>query len=281
MAMKAWVLVALVAACGRDGGQNAVKEKTRAELTAAWGTKVKDRLDKVVAAAKAASAADLGAPGDAQLALDFVHREGKHPNAFAVQFDDVQSATEPRPPPPPPYNAAAEIESAMAEGRDPVFKRPRPPHPLFTFQADHDSHVSVAKDLLGVIAAGSGSADTANLRYGDEEMLEQFVNAKYVLVVTPTDVQWPELPSDDEFVPGKATLRAMLIEIDTAKPLGGFETTAQSSDKVRVLETADYDAVARKVDGDFLAEASTAVAKGIETRWPGAKAPASFGHTSY
>ena len=43
----------------------AKKPKTVEELKAEWGTKVQARLEKVVAAAKAANGSELGAPGDA------------------------------------------------------------------------------------------------------------------------------------------------------------------------------------------------------------------------
>jgi hypothetical protein len=269
--MKAWMCIALVAACGRDGkGPVEKKQKTVEELKAAWGTKVQARLEKVVAAAKAASGAELGAPGDAQLALDFEWDDEKaHPNAFAVQLDDVLSATEPRPAPVKP-DPAAEIEKAMAEGRTPVFDL-GPTHPPFAFKGAGYFHVQKAKGLLGIPTAFASP----------EYVYDQFVNAKYVLVISPSDVTWPKATGMD-FETGSARLRAVLIEIDTAKPLGGFEATAHNSSEVRVPEAptgvnADLqkydDSVQRKLDTDFLNELGKPVAKGIETRWPGTKRP--------
>jgi len=265
------MVIALVTACGR-GGENAPakKEKSVEELKAEWGTKVQARLEKVVAAAKAASGAELGAPGDAQLALDFEWNDPKaHPNAFAVPLEDVLSATEPRPEP-PKYDPAKEIEKAMAEGRDPVLTPPTN-HPPFTLVHGGFHHVERAKGLLGIPSASASP----------EYVYNAFVTAKYVLVVTTLGMAWPEAAGKD-FTSGTAKLRAVLIDIETGKPLGGFEATSHNSDKVRVPSAptgvnADlqryFDSVQRTLDNDFLDEVGGAVAKGIETRWPGSKVP--------
>lgn len=280
--MNAWVCLALVAACGRDGGgQSTAKEKSVDELKAVWGTKVQGRLEKVVAAAKAANGAELGAPGDAQLALDFEWNDAKaHPNVFAVQADDLLSATEARPVPvkkDAAAAAAAEIVKAAEEGRDPVVNVEaimEPSHPAFALTSGGYGHVEKAKGLLGIPTAFASK----------EYVYDQFVNAKYVLVISPTDVQWPKV-GGSTFESGMAKLRGVLIEIDTAKPLGGFEVIAHNSEKVRVPPAptgvnADYqkyiESVQRNVDNDFLGELGTAVVTGIETRWPGSKTPVDF-----
>lgn len=265
------MVIALVAACGRGGEKAAPKkEPSVEELKATWGTKVQARLEKVVAAAKAADGAELGAPGDAQLALDFEWNDPKaHPNVFAVQLDDVLSATEPRPAP-VKNDPAKEIEKAMAEGRDPVFKF-EPSHPAFSLNHAGYDHVAKAKGLLGIPTAFPSP----------EYVYDQFVNAKYVLVISASDVKWPNA-GGNSFETGIAQLRGVLIEIDTAKPLGGFDVKAESSDKVRIPKpptgvNADLqkyqESVQTKLDNDFLNELGGSVAKGIETRWPGTKTP--------
>jgi len=269
--MKAWIwTIAVVAACGRSGGHNVVKkDKTLEELKPVWGAKVQAKLDKVIAAAKAATSAELGAPGDAQLALDFEWDEEKdHPNVFAVQIEDMQSATELRPTPPPQPSLADEAWKAAEEGKPIVIKPPEPSHPRFTFQDDGHSHVFKAKALLGVPNTGG--------QY-PEYVYDQFVNAKYMLVVMPGEVVWPSAEGAT-FQTGGAKLRAILVEIDTAKPLGGFETTAQNSDKVLVNDlTGPAERIQAKLDKDFLAESGTAVVKGVEQRWPGTKTPLDWG----
>jgi hypothetical protein len=102
-----------------------------------------------------------------------------------------------------------------------------------------------------------------------------------MLVVSPRDVKWPTV-GGMSFESGTAKLRAVLIEIDTAKPLGGFEVMASNSDKVRVPSpptgvNADLqkysESVQRDLDDDFLNELGTAVVTGLEARWPGTKTP--------
>jgi hypothetical protein len=265
-----WVVV--VAACGHEGGHNvAKKQKTLEELKPLWSAKVQAKLDKVIAAAKAAGDGELGAPADPALALDLEWDDEKaHPNAFAVQLDELQSATE-LAPTPVPFDPAKEIEKAMAEGRTPDLV-PRMRHPRFTFQSDGHSHVFKAKWLLGV--------PNANGQY-PEYVLDQFVNAKYMLVVTPSEVAWPGAPSGVDFESGRVKLRATLIDIDTAKPLGGFETTATSSDKVRLSADTHDQAMQDTLDRDFIAESSVAVVKGVAARWPGAKTPLTWSSRGY
>lgn len=261
-----WLLIVLVAACGGSNEKPAAKEKTPEELKAAWGPKVKARLDKVIAAAKAASGGELGTPGDAKLALDFDWDDAKaHPNAIAVQLDDVQSATELRAVPkvPGPDDAWKDF----ADGKAVVITPESEQHARFTFQADGKSHVFKAKALLGV--------PNASGQY-PEYVYDQFVNAKYLLVVTPGDVQWA-VASGSTFQSGTAPMRAMLVEIDTAKPLGGFETTAHNSDKVTVNETKSGLNPKDKLDKDLRGASGKAILEGITQRWPGAKTPYDFG----
>jgi len=245
--MKTWIWIAALAACGNSGQGNAVKSKTAEEIKKEWGPKAQKKLDKIVKAATAATGV-LGTPGDSQLALDFVWSDEKdHPNAIAVQVDDVQSATAPRPEPP-----------SELEGLPPL-------HPRFRFQDDGHNHVLNAKELLGI---EKGSPTTS------EHVFRQIDDAKYLLVVTPNPVHWPNV-AGNTFEPGTVPLRAILVEIETAKPLGGFETTARSSDEVLVNEK--YQKRDEKVVKDFFNQAGRAVVKGIEQRWPGAKTPLDWG----
>ncbi len=266
--MKPWLaplVLVLVAACGNEKPA-APKQKTLEDLKPVWGNKVKAKLDKVIAAASAASAADLGAPGDAPLTLDFDWDDAKaHPNAIAAQIDDVQSATELRAVPEP--QTADEAWNAAAEGKPIEIKPPSEQHGRFTFQDDGKNHVFKAKALLGVPNTGG--------QY-PEYIYDQFVNAKYVLVVMPGDLQWA-VAEGSTFQSGSAPMRAILVEIDTAKPLGGFETTAQSSDKVKVTETKSGTNTRDKLDKDLQGAAGKAIVDGIQQRWPGAKTPYDWG----
>ena len=263
--MKKWLLIAIVAACGSNE-KAAPKKKTVEELRSVWGAKVKKKLDKVVAAAKGASGGELGTPGDAQVALDFEWDDEKaHPNAFAVQIDDVQSATEPRvvvkaPGPEDAWQLAA-------DGKPVVITPEADQHSRFTFQDDGASHVVKAKALLGV---GGGGGEYPEYVY------EQFVDAKYMLVVTPGEVQWA-VAAGETFQTGSAPMRAVLIEIDTAKPLGGFEVTAHSSEKVMVAETKTGTNAKDKLDRDLKGASGKAIVDGIKQRWPGAKTPYGWG----
>jgi len=266
-----------LASCDKHRDQPKPEEKTPEQVKSEWGTKVQAKLEKIVAAAKAADGADLAAAGDAKLALDFDYNDAaKHPNAIAVQVDDVQSATAARPKPPAKSD---DLWQRAADGK-PIELPSMSHHPArFALQTDRGNHVYTAKQLLGI---EEGSVAPAY-------WYDQLVNAKYLLVVTPGQVQWPTIDGTT-FKSGSVPLRAVLVDIDTAKPLGGFETTATNSDKVLVskndMAKAFIDDKAReRVDAaltkDFLHEAGRAVIKGIEQRWPGAKTPLDWGYHYY
>lgn len=263
--MKAWLSIAVVlVACGKDGSAPpAKKEKTADEVKQEWSARIKSKLEKVVAAARAAKGAELGAPGDATRALDFNWGKDAHPNAIAVQIDDVRSATAPRA---KATSADDPLAKAAALTRQ---------HPRFSFQEDNADPVYEAKQLLGI-------EDSQVL---PEFVYDQFVGAKYILVVTPGDVTWPE-EDGSTFKPGNAPLRAILVDIDSAKPLGGFDAVGRSSDKVLVeekslVEPGNSAELAKKLDQDFMEQAGHAIVKGIEQRWPGAKTPLDFGFRSW
>jgi hypothetical protein len=254
-----WLLIVLVAACG--GNNEQAKKKTPEELKSAWGAKVKAKLDKVVAAAKVASGGDLGTPGDAKLALDFEWEDATaHPNAIAVQIDDVQSATEPRAVQKDPN---ADAWKNAEEGKPIVVTLDSEKHARFTFQTDYKSHVFKAKALLSVPKAGDEYP---------EYVYDQFVNAKYLLVVTPGDVQWA-VAEGSTFQPGAAPMRAVLVDIETAKPLGGFEATAHNSKEIKVTETKSGMNTKDKLDDDLRGASGKAIVEGINQRWPGSKTP--------
>jgi hypothetical protein len=263
--MKAWMYAFLIAACSK-GDAPKPPVKTTEQLKQEWGAKVSAKLEKIVAAAKAANGADLA--GDAKLTLDFDWDDpGRHPNAIAVQIDDVQSATEHRPEPKSGTPSYEEIAKKAEAGE--AIMPPGVAHPRFTFQDDGTSHVYKAKTLVGVIKEQG--------QY-PEYVYDQLVNAKYVLVVTPGEVTWPSA-SGEKFQGGTAAMRAVLVEIETAKPLGGFEAVGVSSDKVFVRASANDDQLQSKLDADLIAESGRAIVKGIEQRWPGAKTPLDYGHT--
>jgi hypothetical protein len=265
--------------CDKHRDQPKPQEKTPEQVKSEWGTKVQAKLEKIVAAAKAADGADLVAIGDAKPALDFDYDDAaKHPNAIAVQVEDVQSATAARPKPPsPPKND--DLWQRAAEGK-PIEPPSMSHHPArFALQTDSCNHVYDAKRLLGI---EEGSVAPAY-------WYDQLVNAKYLLVVTPGEVKWPTIEGTT-FKGGSVRLHAVLVDIDTAKPLGGFETTATNSDKVLLskddMAKAFIDDKARErvnaaLDKDFLHEAGRAIVNGIEQRWPGAKTPLDWGYNYY
>jgi hypothetical protein len=260
--MKRVLLIAsLATACGGRDVEHATR--TVADLKSQWGPKVQVKLDKIVAAATAASGGELGALGGPTLALDFVwDGPTNHPNALAVMSDDVQSATAARAEAPKP-----DTYEQLAKG-EPVNLAALMPHRRFTFQDDRNNHVAHAKVLLGVPGAGED-------QYPDY-VLDQFVTAKYLLVVTPGDVTWASL-SGGTFHTGSAPVRAMLVEIDTATVLGGFTTTAENSDKVRYDDDRVGGSADERLDKDLLVETRKAIVKGVQQRWPGAKTPPSWG----
>src|SRR5215203_2282700 len=122
-------LVAIcVVACG--GGST---DKTREQLAKEYGTKLEARLDKLVAANRAGRAAidALGAPGDAQLALDFDFRAPeRHPNAIAAHTEDLDDAKQPA--------ASDKPGDRILSGG-----------PKLVFAEDDSNHVYLAKSLLG------------------------------------------------------------------------------------------------------------------------------------
>ena len=243
-------MAALAAGCGKTGG-----DKPAAPIDNA---KVAARLDKIVAAGKAADGAALA--GD-NLALDFEwDAPDRHPNAVAVQSDQIADA---KSVPADAPKASVGFDD-LASGTD-VKPEDLAPHPRFTFQDRSHDHILQAKTLLGVAGAkGNGYA----------YMPEQLVAAKYVLVVTPREVKWA-YATVGTFVGGHVKMTAVLVDIDTGKPLGGFEATAESSDKVKTYDKTFSNAQER-VDVDLMTQASTAIIDGIKKRWPGAKVPSSF-----
>src|SRR3954469_3184378 len=115
--MKHWLALVLVAACGHSSGDKpTVREKSPEDVKKEWSPKVQAKLEKIVLAAKAAGAGELGAPGDAKLALDLQLDEDAHPNTITVQSDEVESATTPRPKPLTQEEATQAWVKATEEG---------------------------------------------------------------------------------------------------------------------------------------------------------------------
>lgn len=244
-------MAVMAAACGKGGGGD--------KPAPVAPDKVAAKLDKIIAAAKASDGAALGAPGD-NLALDFQwDLSDLHPNAIAVQSDQVVDAK--TVPQPPKGKDAVAVINAGSDLNPEDFVE----HPRFSFQSDSHDHILQAKTLLGVPGAKGN---------GYPFMNAQLVAAKYVLVVTPHDIKWP-YSTVGTFAGGHVKMTAELVDIDTGKPLGGFETTGASSDIVKTYDKTLANAQER-VDADFLVQASHAIAKGIQQRWPSAKVPESW-----
>jgi len=261
--VKSWIALIALAACGHAGCDKSAAKKAPEDVKKEWSPKVQAKLEKIAAAAKATtSTSELGAPGDAKLGLDFDHVDAaKHPNAIAVQLDDAQ--LEPRPKPPTLEQQGAVAWANASEGK--AVAPPGPSHPQFTFQNEYSNRVFEAKQLLGI----------EDSRIASEWEYDQLVNAKYLLVVVPGEVQWPSAEGST-LLPGNVPFRATLVEIDTAKPLGGFESAAHSSSEVTVKYDRDHDlseAAHHQLEENFLSEYGKAVVQGIQQRWPDAKMP--------
>ncbi len=109
----------------------------------------------------------------------------------------------------------------------------------------------------------------------DEPDYKLVLEAKYVLIV---NTQWDSYGAAaggvSTFVPFKVHGRATLAEIETAKPLGGFEFSATNSPE---LTSRTYTSPAsgttndaqRVVREDFVKQYRAAISSGIKTRWPG------------
>lgn len=251
--MKALISVAAicVVACGSSS-----KDKTREQLAKEYGPKLDARLDKLVAANRAGRAAldALGAPGDAQLALDFNFKAAdRHPNAIAAHTEDLEDAKKPA--------ASDDPGDRILSGG-----------PKLVFAENDDNHVYLAKSVLGVEKLVS---------YYHEYPLKQILDAKYVLVVYPKSFTPPSTGlGGSDFKPGAAAATAVLVEIETGKALGGFDVTATNSEEVSVnVRKRDGASDAEdKIRDDLYAQIGKAIADGISKRWPGAKTPSNWGH---
>jgi hypothetical protein len=190
----------------------------------------------------------------------------RHPNAIVVQVDDATIAPRPLPPSKEQLAGAAWDEMAKTgELKDEQVAALIKPRPRFTFQSEHRNRVYEAKQLLGI----------EDGQVGPEWHYAQLVDAKYVLVVSPSDVHWPTAEGN-ALTPGTAMFRATLVEIETAKPLGGFQSATKSSETISVEYDRDHaldEAATRKFEQDLMSRYSQAIVKGIEERWPGSKVP--------
>ena len=229
--MKPWMAVIALGACGCSGGEKSTAKKPPEQVKNEWAPKVQAKLEKIVVAAAEASASSDTAtpsPGGAKLVLDFDDGDAtKHPNAIVVQLDNAGLTARPK-----PQDQQADMWDKLSQADAPITV-PGPPRPLITFQSDHRNRVYEAKQLLGIEELGRGDELAPEWHY------DQLVNAKYVLIVTPAEVEWPTTEGSD-LIPGKVPFRATLFEIDTAKPLGAFESAAKSTDKVSVQYDRDH-----------------------------------------
>lgn len=217
--------------------------KTRQQLQKEYGDKLTARLDKLAAASLAGRVgmSSLGTPGDQQLALDFtVLGEKPKPNAMAVHTGDIED----------PKAAATYTDVVFAE--------------------DMYNQVKNAKYVLGV---------EPSMSHAREDHVKQVLDVKYVLVVYPTEYRAPRAGLSD-FTPGLARGTAVLVEIETGKPLGGFEFAASNDEEVfvKVRQSDGASDAEDKVKKDLWANTGKAISEGIAKRWPGAKAPYNYGH---
>jgi hypothetical protein len=248
--MRLLIVALVVAGCGKSGP----KEKTVDDLRTEYKPRIEARLEKLVAAdraGKAAIASGLGQPGDSKLALDFEYQADTHkPNAIVAHTEDLEDAKKP-------------AQSAKPEDRGPLTG------PKLIFAENDRNHVLLGKSLIGIEKGG----------FQHEYMTRQLVDAQYVLVVYPTSFK-PAMAIGSSFTPGTATGTAVLVEIESGKPLGGFEFTAQSSDEIHVSVskrsgTSNAD---DKVRDDLYSQTGKAIANAIKVRWPGAKVPTNWGY---
>ncbi len=242
--MKSAIALCVLALIGCGGGNGT--SKTRQDLEAEYGTKLKPRMESLIAAGKVAdqNRSSLGIVGNPPADVDLDYNEEDHAgNTVIVQFDDLASASEDA-------------------------------NPSFRFaDLDHDE-VRTAKSWTGAkVGLKSGNFGVF------EAALQHVVGAKYVLVVFPTLLAAPSLGlGATTFVPGQAQATVVLVEIQGAKPLGGFEVKVTNSDEVMMKRKTSGDEMQRKVDADLAAQLGKGIADGIRKRWKGAKAPYNWGH---
>ncbi len=104
--------------------------------------------------------------------------------------------------------------------------------------------------------------------------LEQMVRAKYVLfVVGELDEPKVDVIGMKSFTAGKLEGAAILYEIESKKPLGGFAIEARNSAKI-TTRTGNYTGQALDaVMHDFENNARASLWKGLKARFPSAKIP--------
>jgi hypothetical protein len=232
-------LLSLLLLVGCGGGKS---EKSIEQLRTEHLDKVRARLQLLPKIATAAEGVidESAKPSEA---LDFSDTDDASPklvNAIAVQIQDL---------------------GASDADADP---------PLRFAELD-DDHVRMAKRFAGVKVSGS---DTGNWAYF-EYMLKDFEDAKFVLVVKPTQVTKGSA-FGTSFTPGTVSSTNVLVDLATMKAIGSFTVTATNDEKIILGKYADKDPQPH-VDKDLGANWGHAIAEGIGKRWPNSKTPWNWG----
>jgi hypothetical protein len=230
-----FVVALALLGCGGGGGKEG---KSRLEVAKEYGPRIQVRMDKLVAAAKAAQAPglSLGAPGDSKLTLDAQ-------NMFVAYAGDLEDAKAP---------GANEIPSKTV------------PHFLSEFGN---------LPVIGKVALRTTSDDSRG--YLSEETIKRLLDAKYVVViiVKPGDYRSPEADSASaSYVGGSIDGTGVGVEIETGKPIGGFTFHAESSKELKVTVSSDGQARAlAPALVDMHRRTAKEIAAAINARWPGSK----------
>jgi hypothetical protein len=239
------VALGFLAVVGCGGGK---KTKTNGDLQNEYGAKLKPRMEALIAAGKVAdqNRGTLGAAGDPPAGIDVDYNEDDHAgNTVIAQFDDLASLTEDA-------------------------------KPAFRFSDLSNDEVRTAKSWTGA-KVGLQSGDWSVF----EPALQHVVGAKYVLVVFPNLIAPPSMGiGGTSFTAGQASATVVLVEIDGAKPLGGFEVKATNSGEIMTKKSSGLGAgeqKQRKIEADLAAQLGKEIADGIRKRWKGAKAPYNWG----
>ena len=241
-----WVMFVAAIACSGCSDKGAQKaEKTPAEIEKEYKPKLEARLAKLFAAKQAAQTNErvVGEPGDSNVVLTLPGGAG---SAGAVPPNTIMADAE-------------DLETVLKQHSVDLEKE----NPLPQFLFDDDNQVYQARLLVG---PEKGAKAEYVPRY------EELLAAKYVLVVFTGDVQFgAAVGSFEQFMPFKVSGTAILTEIETAKPLGGFRYEATNSPEIK---TTTYKSSGRSdamqvLRTDFAEQFRAALKAGIQTRWPG------------
>lgn len=234
------VLVGLAFGCqGQD--PTAVVNQHRAASTA--------KIEAIVRAGKAADDHKYESdqwPKDAVSGLDFTSDAS---NAVFVIREDIEAP-----------NKDAEIDLRFIKLDDDPFRESR--------------------RILGIVSGGTSvgyyNSEKAGPLY--DKRLKQIERTRYALIVYTTRVTMPResatmVGGSRSFEAGEVRGMALLVDVDSGKLCGGFDFSAESSEKVRATEKLAQE----KINDDLANQFGKAVTDGVEKRFPGAKVPGTFG----